>query len=78
MNNFSALTFFIFSVSLCYLYHLGRFVKLREQELPSSNMNRVLVDKEVTAKNTFSKANLKKHINKIKSKYKLLTQLINE
>jgi hypothetical protein len=49
---------------------LGRFVKIRERALPSLNIDLIFVDKEVTAKNTFSKENLRKHINKIKSKYK--------
>jgi hypothetical protein len=49
--------------------HLSRLVKLKEKELKAQPVDLPLIQDEFTKKNTFSKANLKKHIRKIKQKY---------
>jgi hypothetical protein len=49
--------------------HLSRLVKRKEKELNFQAVDLVLIQDELTKKNTFSKANLKKHIRKIKQKY---------
>jgi hypothetical protein len=48
---------------------LSRLVKQKEKELNAQAIDLVLIQDELTKKNTFSKANLKKHIRKIKQKY---------
>jgi hypothetical protein len=49
--------------------HLRRLVKQKEKELNTQSVDLTLIQDEFTKKNTFSKANLKKHIRKIKEKY---------
>ena len=48
---------------------LSRLVKQKEIVLKVQAVDLVLIQDEFTKKNTFSKANLKKHIRKIKQKY---------
>jgi len=50
--------------------HLSRLVKQKENELNTQSIDLASIQDEFTKKNTFSKANLKKHIRKIKEKYK--------
>jgi hypothetical protein len=49
--------------------HLRRLVKQKEKELNTQSVDLARIQDEFTKKNTFSKANLKKHIRKIKEKY---------
>jgi hypothetical protein len=49
--------------------HLRRLVKQKEKELNTQSVDLARIQDEFTKKNTFSKANLKKHIQKIKEKY---------
>ena len=49
--------------------HLRRLVKQKEKELNTQSVDLTLIQDEFAKKNTFSKANLKKHIRKIKEKY---------
>ena len=49
--------------------HLRRLVKQKEKELNTQSVDLANIQDEFTKKNTFSKANLKKHIRKIKEKY---------
>jgi hypothetical protein len=49
--------------------HLRRLVKQKEKELNTQSVDLARIQDEFTKKNTFSKANLKKHILKIKEKY---------
>jgi hypothetical protein len=49
--------------------HLSRLVKQKEKELKIQPVDLLSIQDEFTKKNTFSKANLKKHIRKIKEKY---------
>jgi hypothetical protein len=49
--------------------HLSRLVKHKEKELKAQPVDLTLIQDEFTKKNTFSKANLKKHIRKIKERY---------
>jgi hypothetical protein len=49
--------------------HLSRLVKQKEKDLKAQPVDLTLIQDEFTKKNTFSKANLKKHIRKIKEKY---------
>jgi hypothetical protein len=49
--------------------HLSRLVKKIEQESKIVPVDLFTIQDEFTKKNTFSKANLKKHIRKIKEKY---------
>ena len=49
--------------------HLRRSVKQKEKELNTQSVDLARIQDEFTKKNTFSKANLKKHIRKIKEKY---------
>jgi hypothetical protein len=49
--------------------HLSRLVKQKEKELKIQPVDLLSIQDEFTKKNTFSKANLKKHIRKIKQKY---------
>jgi hypothetical protein len=48
---------------------LRRLVKQKEKELKIQPVDLLSIQDEFTKKNTFSKANLKKHIRKIKEKY---------
>jgi hypothetical protein len=49
--------------------NLRRLVKQKEKELTTQSVDLESIQDEFTKKNTFSKANLKKHIRKIKEKY---------
>jgi hypothetical protein len=49
--------------------NLRRLVKQKEKELNTQSVDLTLIQDEFAKKNTFSKANLKKHIRKIKEKY---------
>jgi len=49
--------------------HLSRLVKQKEKELKAQPVDLTLIQDEFVKKNTFSKANLKQHIRKIKQKY---------
>jgi hypothetical protein len=49
---------------------LGNLIKKYEMTLPNVNVEMMTIDQEILARNTYSKANLRKHINKINKKYK--------
>ncbi len=49
---------------------LGKLIKKNEMTLPSLDVEMMTIDREILAKNTYSKANLRNHITKINRKYK--------
>jgi dipeptidase len=49
---------------------LCKLIKQYELRLPSVTVDMTAIETEILAKNTFSKANLRKHIHKIKREYK--------